>query len=61
VLYIEDEESDALLMRMAFAKRGLESSFYTVSDGRSALAYLSGHGPYADRELYPILPWCCWT
>lgn len=54
VLYVEDEESDVLLMRMAFTRHGLESALYSVPDGRSALDYLSGRGLYVDRNLYPL-------
>jgi CheY-like chemotaxis protein len=54
VLYVEDEESDALFMRTAFSDKGLASAFQLVTDGRAAIEYLSGTGKYADRNEYPL-------
>jgi len=54
VLYVEDEESDATFMRMAFVRQGMESALRVVGDGRAALDYLSGAGKYSDREKYPL-------
>jgi PAS domain S-box-containing protein len=54
VLYVEDEENDAFLMRMAFAGKRLESALRVVGDGRTAIEYLSGAGKYADRKEYPL-------
>lgn len=54
VLYVEDEEGDAFFMRNAFARAGLGSALRVMTDGRSAIEYLSGTGPYADRKEYPV-------
>ena len=54
VLYVEDEESDRLLMRIAFAREGLEGVLQSVKDGQAALDYLSGTGVYAERENHPL-------
>jgi PAS domain S-box-containing protein len=54
VLYVEDEESDAMFMKMAFASRGMETALHVVGDGRAAIEYLSGTGKYADRTEYPL-------
>jgi CheY-like chemotaxis protein len=54
VLYVEDEESDALFMKLAFASAGLEAALRVASDGQAALDYLSGAGSYRDREEYPV-------
>jgi CheY-like chemotaxis protein len=54
VLYVEDEESDRLLMGLAFAKEGLEWALRTVNDGKTAQDYLSGKEAYADREKHPL-------
>jgi PAS domain S-box-containing protein len=54
VLYVEDEENDAFLMRRAFAQKGLESALQVVGDGRTAIEYLSGAGKFADRKEYPL-------
>jgi CheY-like chemotaxis protein len=54
VLYVEDEESDALLMEMAFRSQGLEGSYQTVGNGQAAIDYLTGTGPFAQRERHPL-------
>lgn len=54
LLYVEDEESDRFLVQRAFAKAGLESALVTVNDGRAAMDYMSGTGPYALREKHPL-------
>lgn len=54
VLYVEDEESDRFLMRMAFEKAGLGPQLRMVSDGQAAIDYLSGVGSYAERGQYPL-------
>ena len=54
MLYVEDEENDALFMRRAFKSAGLGSALRLVEDGRSALDYLSGAGAYGDRDQYPV-------
>ncbi len=54
VLYVEDEESDRLLMRRAFQKAGLEPALRMVNHGQAAIDYLSGAGVYAQRGEYPL-------
>jgi PAS domain S-box-containing protein len=54
ILYVEDEETDVLFMSTAFSEKGLASAFRLVSDGRTAIEYLSGTGKYADRGDYPL-------
>ncbi len=54
VLYVEDEDSDAVFMKMAFAEKGMESALRVVGDGRAAIEYLSGAGKYMDRKQYPL-------
>ena len=54
VLYVEDEESDALLMQIAFRLEGLQAGYRTVSNGQAALDYLAGHGEFAKRDRYPL-------
>ena len=54
VLYVEDEQTDAIFMSTAFSDKGLASAFRLVSDGRAAIEYLSGTGKYADRKEYPL-------
>jgi DNA-binding response OmpR family regulator len=54
VLYVEDDENDAMFMGRAFAAAGMESALRVVGDGRTAIEYLSGAGKYADRREYPL-------
>jgi DNA-binding response OmpR family regulator len=54
VLYVEDEEGDALFMRMAFQRAGLGESLRLVGDGQAAINYLSGVNGYGNREEYPV-------
>lgn len=54
VLYVEDEESDAVFMKKAFASKGLESALRWVGSGRAAIDYLSGAGMYRQRKEYPL-------
>lgn len=54
VLYVEDEESDAMFMERAFAEKGLGEKLRVVGTGRAAIDYLSGSGEFADREKYPV-------
>ena len=53
VLYVEDEESDRMLMQMAFQKVGLERELRMVRDGQEAINYLSEAGAHAERGQYP--------
>jgi CheY-like chemotaxis protein len=54
VLYVEDEETDTIFMRMAFERAGLGDSLKVIADGRQAIAYLAGEGVYKDRIQYPM-------
>ena len=54
LLYIEDEETDVMLMQLALQKARICNPLKTVADGEEAIAYLSGTGRYSDRERYPI-------
>jgi CheY-like chemotaxis protein len=54
VLYAEDEENDAFLMRRAFAKAGVGNPLFVVNDGAAAILYLAGEGEYSERDKYPL-------
>jgi PAS domain S-box-containing protein len=54
VLYVEDEESDAMFMERAFAEKGLAGKLRLVGTGRAAIDYLSGAGEFGDRGKYPV-------
>ncbi len=54
VLYVEDEESDALFMRRAFAQAGPDLELQLATDGQQAIDYLSGRNSFGNREEYPV-------
>jgi CheY-like chemotaxis protein len=54
VLVAEDEESDAVILRLAFQKAHVPHPLVIVHDGQEAVDYLLGKGHYADRILHPI-------
>ncbi len=54
VLYVEDEESDRLLMRLAFQKVGLGPALRMVNDGQAAIDYLSGTGAHGEGGECPL-------
>lgn len=54
ILLVEDDSNDVLFIQRAFRRSKLESSMQVVRDGDEAVAYLSGEGKYADRNLYPL-------
>ncbi len=54
VLYVEDEENDRILMRLAFQKAGLEPALRMVNHGQAAIDYVAGAGVYGEREKYPL-------
>ncbi|MHC4091588.1 MAG: response regulator [Planctomycetota bacterium] len=54
ILLVEDDSNDVLLIQRAFSKAKLANPLQVVEDGDEAVAYLSGQGPYADRERSPL-------
>jgi CheY-like chemotaxis protein len=54
VLIIEANDDDALLFRKALEKAGVDNPIRTLADGREAIAYLNGAGPYGDRRRHPL-------
>ena len=54
VLYVEDEETDALLLGIAYKRAELLNPLRIALDGVEAIDYLAGKGPYADRRAYPL-------
>lgn len=54
ILLAEDNEDHVLLIKRAFAKANLLNPLQVVNDGQEAMAYLQGHGEYADRSKYPF-------
>ena len=53
ILLVEDDEDDLFLTARILRKAGI-ADVYRVGDGRTALEYLSGFGPFAHRELHPL-------
>jgi len=54
ILLVEDDENDAMLLRMAFERNSIANPVQWVKDGLEAVAYLNGDGVYADRTKYPF-------
>jgi len=54
ILLVEDDENDAMLLRMAFEKNNISNPVQWVKDGLEAVDYLNGAGAYADRARYPF-------
>jgi CheY-like chemotaxis protein len=54
ILYVEDEKSDVLLLRVAFTRAGLTNPVHIAVDGAEAIDYLAGNGPFADRDQHPL-------
>lgn len=54
LLLIEDEASDAMLIKRALQKTGLEFRLSRLKHGEEAIDYLSGVAPYDDREAHPL-------
>jgi CheY-like chemotaxis protein len=53
VLYAEDDENDMFFMERAFEKLKLQHPLRLVTDGKQAIAYLSGSAPFSDRSANP--------
>jgi CheY-like chemotaxis protein len=54
VLYAEDDENDVFFLRHAFEQVGITQRLVVVEEGKSAIEYLEGKGPYADRAEHPL-------
>ena len=54
VLVIEDDSNYRELLQMALNEVAPHDVVHAVDDGVEAVAYLSGHGRYADRSMYPL-------
>jgi CheY-like chemotaxis protein len=54
ILLVEDEEDDILIMKRALAEAGVKNPLQIVEDGETAVHYLEGVGPFADRQKYPL-------
>jgi CheY-like chemotaxis protein len=54
ILLIEDDSADALLIRRALEKTGIEFKFARLKHGDEAIDYLSGASPFENRENNPL-------
>ena len=54
ILYVEDEETDVLLLQHVLSRAGITNLLKTVKDGKAAKDYLAGNAPFTDRRLYPL-------
>jgi CheY-like chemotaxis protein len=54
ILYVEDDENDAYLMRYAFEQAKISVPLVIVDDGQKVLDYLAGFAPYADRAIHRL-------
>ena len=56
ILIVENNSDDLFFLKRALRSAGVTGNLTSVSDGRSAIQYLSGEGEYADRTRFPV-PW----
>src|SRR5688572_7424269 len=54
ILAAEDQESDRIILDLAFERAKLTHPLVIVRDGQEAVDYLSGKGRYADRTAHPL-------
>lgn len=54
ILIAEDDPNDALLLKRAIKRAGVQNPIQIVSDGEETIAYLEGRDPYFDRSKYPF-------
>lgn len=54
ILIVDDSNDDVEFAIRALSEAGVAGPFRSVTDGDEAIAYLGGHGDYADRERHPM-------
>jgi CheY-like chemotaxis protein len=54
ILLVEDDENDIFLLKHSFQEAGIHNRLDVTTDGLEAISFLSGHGQYADRQLWPM-------
>jgi CheY-like chemotaxis protein len=54
VLAAEDEETDRLILKLAFERAQVSCPLVMVRDGQEAIDYLAGKPPYQERLVYPV-------
>ena len=53
ILLADDSTDDVVIIHSAIRRAGFDNSIIVVSDGKQAIDYLLGKGPYADRLEFP--------
>ena len=53
-LLVEDSPDDVLLIRRAFQRANIANPLHVVTSGEEAMLYLTGDGPYTNREEFPL-------
>src|SRR5689334_15729492 len=54
ILLAEDNSDDVLILKRVLRKAQISHQLIVVTDGQQAIDYLAGHGPYTDRQTYPL-------
>jgi CheY-like chemotaxis protein len=54
ILIADDNSNDVRLIEIALKMLGVTNPVRVTSDGREAIAYLTGEGDFADRARYPL-------
>ena len=54
VLVVDDSADDRFFLRRSIGEDSRLSIIHELGDGEEALAYLSGDGKFADREVFPV-------
>jgi CheY-like chemotaxis protein len=54
VLVVEDDATDAFMIRRAFKKANVSIPLYFLDNGDAAVNYLAGQAPYDDRTTHPL-------
>ncbi len=54
ILLAEDDDNDVFFVRRALQQAGLANPLIVARDGKEAVDYLEGAGPYNDRARHPL-------
>jgi CheY-like chemotaxis protein len=54
ILIVDDNADDLIFLQRIMRRHSLVNPVYTLSDGESAITYLEGRHPYAQRVLFPF-------
>jgi len=54
ILVAEDDPTETLLLKRAFAKAGVTVPLHFVRDGQEAIDYFQGQRPFEDRATNPL-------